>query len=89
MISEQCPRKLNAFVVVARAAMRVRMFHSHEFCAPVMSPFFRPHQLFDSITLDDIYPYFQLPRYPTDRESDSDTCLMSTVSLDSDPSKLS
>ena len=65
------------------------MFPSHEFRAPVMSPFFHPHQPFDDITLDDIRPYFSPSRYPTDKEWDSDTCLTLTVSLDSDPSELS
>ena len=37
--------------------------------------------------MDDIRPYFQPPRYPTDGDSNSDTRLTSTVSLDSDPSK--
>ena len=65
------------------------MFHSHEFRALVMSPFFRPHWLFDDITLDDIRPYFLPPRYPTDGELDSDTRLTPTVSLDFDPSESS
>ena len=80
---------LNASVMVARATMRVYMFHSHEFYAPVMSLFFLPHQSFDDITLDDIRPYFSPPRCPTDGESNSDIQLTPTVSLDSDPSKLS
>ena len=80
---------LNASVVVARAAMRVYMFHSCEFRAPVMSPFFRPHQSFDDITLDDIRSYFPPPRYLIDGESDSDTQLTPTVSLDSDLSESS
>ena len=63
------------------------MFHSREFRAPVMSLFFHPHQPFDDITLDDIRPYFPSPMYPTDGESDSDTRLTPTVSLDSDPSE--
>ena len=78
---------LNASAMVARAAMRVYMFHSHEFRALVMSPFFRPHQLFNNITLDDIRLYFLLPRYLTNDETDSDTRMTSTVSLDSDPSE--
>ena len=71
-------------MMVARVAMRVYMFHNCEFCAAVMSSFFHPHQPFDDITLDDIRPYFPPPRYPTDGESDSDTRLMPTVSLNSD-----
>ena len=63
------------------------MFHSREFRAPVMSPFFRPHQPFDDITLDDIRPYFPPLRYPTDGESNLNNHLMPTVSLDSDPSE--
>ena len=50
-----------------------------------MSPFFRPHQPYGELTLDDIHSYFQLLRYPTDGESDSDTHLTPTISLDSDP----
>ena len=73
---------LNASVMVARAAMRVYIIR-----APVMSPFFHPHYPFDDITLDDICPYFLLLRYPTDGESDSDTCLTPIVSLDSDSSE--
>ena len=63
------------------------MFHSREFHAPVMSPFFRPYQSFDDIILDKIRPYFSPLRYPTDGESDSDTHLTPIVSLDSDPSE--
>ena len=35
--------------------------------------------------MDVIRPYFQQPRYLTDDETDSDTRLTSTVSMDSDP----
>ena len=52
-----------------------------------MSPFFRPHQSYDDVTLDDIHPYFQPSRSPTDGETDLDTRLTLTVSLDSDPSE--
>ena len=78
---------LNASMLVAGVAIRLCMFHYREFCAPVMSSFFHPHQPFDDITLDDIHLYFLLPKYPTDGELDSDTHLMLTISLDSDPSK--
>ena len=78
---------LNASVMVARAAMRVCMFYSRKFRASVMSSFFRPHQSFDNITLDDIHPYFSPPRYLTDGGSDLDTHLIPTVFLDSDPSE--
>ena len=64
---------LNAFVMVARATIRVYMFHSRHFCALVMSPLFCPYALFDDVTLDDIRPPFHLLRYPTDGKSDSDT----------------
>ena len=80
---------LNASMMVARAAMKVYMFHSHEFRTPVMSSFFSPHQPFDNITLDDICLYFPPPGYPIDGESDFDTWLTPTVSLDSNPSKSS
>ena len=56
---------------------------------PIISPFFCPHQPYGKVTLDDIRPYFRLPRYPIDGESDSDTHLTPTISLDSDPLKLS
>ena len=57
------------------------------FQTPVMSPFFRPHQSFGEVTLDDIRPYFQPPRYPIDNETDSNTRLTLIVSVDSDPSE--
>ena len=76
---------LNASVMVIQATMRVYMFHGRESFALVMSPFFHPHQPFDNITLDDIRPYFPPLRYPINGESDSDTCLTPTISLDSDP----
>ena len=78
---------LNASVLVARAAMRVYLFHSRQFCAPVMNLFFCPHDLYEDITLDDIRPPFHPPRYPTDEEPDSDTWLTPTYSMESDPSK--
>ena len=78
---------LNATLMVTREAMRVYMFHSREFRAQVISPFFRPHKPFDDINLDDIRSYFPPLRYLTDGESDSDTQLTSMVSLDSDPSE--
>ena len=73
--------------MVVQVAVRVYMFHSCKFRAPMMSPFFCPYQPFDDITLDDICPYFPLPRYPTNGESKFNTRLTPTVSLDSDPSK--
>ena len=78
---------VNASVMSASTAMRVYIFHDQPFQVPVISPFFHPHQPYGEVTLDDIHPYFQLPRYPTDEVSDSDTRLTSIVSLDSDPSK--
>ena len=78
---------LNASMMSASAAMRVYIFHDHPFQVPVTSPFFLPHQPYGEVTLDDIRPYFQPPRYPTKGESDSDTCLTPTISLDSNPSK--
>ena len=50
-----------------------------------MSPFFRPHELYDDITLDDMCPPFHPPMYPTDGESNSDTHLTPTYSVESDP----
>ena len=80
---------LNAFVLTAQAAMKVYMFHSCQFHAPVMSPFFSPHDLYEDITLDDMHPPFHLSRYPTDKESDSDTQLTPIYSVESDPSESS
>ena len=71
----------------ANVAMRVYIFHGRPFRVPIMSPFFRPHQPYDEVTLDDIRPYFQLPRYPTDGETNLDNCLTPTISLDSKPSE--
>ena len=39
--------------------------------------------------MDDICPYFQPSRYPTDDDTDLDTHLTSTISLDSNPLELS
>ena len=65
------------------------MFHSRQFRAPVMSPFFRPHKPFMDITLDNVRPPFHPPRYPTDGDSNSDTQLTPTISVESDPSESS
>ena len=37
--------------------------------------------------MDDIHPYFPPPRYPTNDETDSDTRLTPTASVDLDPSE--
>ena len=55
---------LNASVMTMRAGIRVYIFHSHQFRAPVMSPFFGPHEPFDDVILDDIHPHFYSSRYP-------------------------
>ena len=73
--------------MVAQAAMKVYMFHNCQFCAPVMSPFFWSHEPFDDITLDDIHPPFHPPRYLTEGESNSNTCLTLTYLVESDPSE--
>ena len=80
---------LNASVLTAQAAMRVYMFHSCQFRAPVMSRFFHLHEPFEDITMDDVRPPFHPLRYRTDGDFDSDTRLTPTVSVDSDPSELS
>ena len=80
---------LNASLISASAAMKVYIFQDHSFQTPVMSPFFRPHQPFGEVTLDDIRPYFVPPRYPTVDESYSNTRLTPTASVESDPSELS
>ena len=49
-----------------------------------MSLFFRPHELYDDVTLNDVSPPFHLPMYPTDGESDFDTRLVPTYSVKSD-----
>ena len=54
-----------------------------------MSPFFRPHDLYEDITLDDKRLPFHLPMYPTNGESDSNTRLTSTYYVESDPSESS
>ena len=68
-------------------AMRIYIFHDHPFQVLVMSPFFCSRQPYDEVTLDDIRPYFQPLKYPTDDVTDSNTCLTPIVSLDSDPSE--
>ena len=80
---------LNAFMLTAQATMRVYMFHSRQFCAPVMSPFFQPHKQFEDITTDDVRPPFHPPRYLMDGDSGSDTRLTLTASIEIDPSKSS
>ena len=55
---------LNASVMSASVVMRIYIFHDRPFQTLVMSPFFQPHQPFGDVTLDDIRPYFTLPRYP-------------------------
>ena len=65
------------------------MFHSRQFRAPVMSLFFCPHEPYVDVTLDDVHPRFHPPRYPTNGESDSDTWLTPTISVESNPLKSS
>ena len=78
---------LNASVMFASATMRVYIFHDRLFQTPVMSLFFRPHQPFGEVTMDDIRPYFAPSRYPTNDENDSDTRLTPTASVELDPSE--
>ena len=52
-----------------------------------MSPFFRPHESYDDITLDDAIPPFHPLMYPTYGESDSDTRLTATYSMEADASE--
>ena len=63
------------------------MFHNRQFRTLVMSPFFRLHDLYEDITLDDIRLPFHSQRYPTDRESDFDTRMTPTYSVESNPSE--
>ena len=78
---------LNASMMTARAAMRVYMFHGHQFYAPVMSQFFCPHETCKDITLDDVRPLFHPPMHPTNREFNSDTHLTPTYFMESNPSE--
>ena len=79
---------LNVFVLTARLAMKVYMFHDRQFCLSVTSPFFCPHDLYEDISMDAVQPPFYPLMYLADEESDSDTCLTPTYSIKSDPSKL-
>ena len=78
---------LNASIMIARVAMRVYMFHGHQFHAPVLSLFFGPYEPYEDITLDDVHPLFHPLMYLTDGESDSNTYLIPTYSMKSDPSE--
>ena len=78
---------LNASLMTIQAAMKVYMFHGGQFCEPVMSLFFRPYKLYEDITLDDVHPPFHPSMYPTNEESNSNTCLTPTYSMESDPSE--
>ena len=80
---------LNASMMTMSAKMRVYIFHSRPFRASIMSPFFCSHKLFSDVTLEDIRLCFDPLRYLTDGESDSDTWLTLTISMESDPSKSS
>ena len=78
---------LNASVMTAHATMRVYMFHGYQFCSPVVNPFFYPHYPHEDITLDDVWPPFHPLMYSTNGESNSNTCLTPTCSIESDPSE--
>ena len=78
---------LNGSVMTARAAMKVYIFRNYQFCVSIMSLFFRLHEPYDDIALDDVHPPFHPLMYPTDKETDSDTGLTSTYSVESDPSE--
>ena len=47
--------------------------------------FFRLHEPYEDITLDDVRPPFHPPMYPTDEESDSNTRLTPTYSKEFNP----
>ena len=55
---------------------------------PSHEPIFCSHELYDDVTLDDVRRPFHPPMYPTDGESDSDTHLTPTYSVESNSSKL-
>ena len=76
-------------VLTAQATIRVYMFHCRQFRSPVKSSFFCSHESFDDVTMDDIRPCFHPPRYPTDGESDSNTRLTPTISVEYDLSESS
>ena len=80
---------LNTSVLTTKLAIRLHMFHSHRFHAPVMSPLFYPHEPYDDITLDDVRPPFHPLRYLIDGEFDFDTRLTPIIFVESDPSELS
>ena len=63
------------------------MFNSHQFHAPIMSPFFCLHELYDDVTLNDVRLSFHPLMYPTDRESDSVTSLTLPYFMESNPSE--
>ena len=48
-----------------------------------MSMFFRPYDLYEDITLDDMRLPFHPPRYPTDEESNPSKLSYSTYSMES------
>ena len=50
-----------------------------------MNPFFRSHEPYDDVALDNICPCFHPPRYPTDGEFNSNTRLTPTYAMESNP----
>ena len=53
-----------------------------------MNSFFHSHEPYEDITLNDVWPPFHPPMYPTDGEFDSNTRLTPTNLVESDPSEL-
>ena len=79
---------LKASVMTVHAAIRVYMFHGHQFCSPVMSPFLCLHESYEDVALDDVRPPFHSLMYLINGESNLDTRLTLTYSIDSDRSEL-
>ena len=76
---------LNAFVLTVQVAMRVYIFHGHQFRSSVMSPFFCPYDPYEDITLDAVRPPFHPWMHPTDKETDSDMHLMPMYTIEPGP----
>ena len=49
---------LNATVLTVRVATKIYIFYDRQFHSSVMSPFFRPYDPYDGISLDTVQPPF-------------------------------
>ena len=75
---------LNESMMAARAIIKVYMFHGYQFYSLVMSPFFHPHEPYDDITVHNVWSLFHPSMHPIDRESNSNTRLTPTYSVEFD-----